>query len=312
VAVKELADNLLSVRFTVLLVLLGLVVVWSTYAASGLIQEVAPQTEGVPALFLRLFTVELEEIPFSFLTLVEFVAPLLGIAFGFDAINGERSQGTLPRLVAQPIHRDDVINGKFAAGISVIGLVFAALTTIVAGVGLFRLGIVPSAGDAGRLVAWLLVTMLYVSLWLGLAMLASVVLRWAATSALVLMAGWLILTIFWFLVVGLLSDAYGGLPDEPSIEEQLRHDRVELMIQRVSPRYLYDEITFILLTPEQTFSGVPGFNQLVQLQEAGLQTNLSLPQSLLLVWPQIVTLVAVTVIVFAAAYILFMRQEIRA
>jgi ABC-2 type transport system permease protein len=214
--------------------------------------------------------------------------------------------------VAQPIHRDDVINGKYAAGVSVIGLVFTALTVLVAGVGLFRLGIVPSAGDIGRLVAWLVVTMLYVSLWLGLAMLASVVLRWAATSALVLMAGWLVLTIFWSLAVGLLTDVFAGLPDQPTIDEQLRNQRVELMIQRVSPRYLYDEITFILLTPEQTFSGVPGVSQLVQLQEAGLQTNLSLPQSLLLVWPQIVTLVAITVIVFAAAYILFMRQEIRA
>jgi ABC-2 type transport system permease protein len=33
---------------------------------------------------------------------------------------------------------------------------------------------------------------------------------------------------------------------------------------------------------------------------------------LLLVWPQIVALLALTVVVFAAAYVAFMRQEIRA
>jgi ABC-2 type transport system permease protein len=32
----------------------------------------------------------------------------------------------------------------------------------------------------------------------------------------------------------------------------------------------------------------------------------------LLVWPQVVTLAAMTVICFAAAYVAFMRQEVRA
>ena len=40
-------------------------------------------------------------------------------SFGLDAVNSERAQGTLSRLLAQPIHRDDVINGKFAAGIAI-------------------------------------------------------------------------------------------------------------------------------------------------------------------------------------------------
>ena len=71
--------------------------------------------------------------------------PLVGIAFGFDAINGERAQGTLPRLLSQPIHRDDVVNGKFAAGLAVIGLVLVAMLALISGYGLFRLGIVPTA-----------------------------------------------------------------------------------------------------------------------------------------------------------------------
>ncbi len=38
-------------------------------------------------------------------------------------------------------------------------------------------------------------------------------------------------------------------------------------------------------------------------------TLLSLDQSLLIVWPQITALVALTVVCFAAAYVVFMRQE---
>ena len=37
-----------------------------------------------------------------------------------------------------------------------------------------------------------------------------------------------------------------------------------------------------------------------------------LDQSILLVWPQIVALVALTVVMFALAYVLFLRQEVRA
>jgi ABC-2 type transport system permease protein len=43
-----------------------------------------------------------------------------------------------------------------------------------------------------------------------------------------------------------------------------------------------------------------------------LVSELSLSQSLLLVWPQLVGLIAATVVIFAVAYISFMRQEVRA
>ena len=64
-----------------------------------------------------------------------------------DAINGERAQGTLPRLLSQPIHRDDVINGKFVAGLALIGLSVNAVMLVVAGIGLVRLGIKKNNGN---------------------------------------------------------------------------------------------------------------------------------------------------------------------
>ena len=52
---------------------------------------------------------------------------------------------------------------------------------------------------------------------------------------------------------------------------------------------------------------------LTVLQKAsGAQSLLSLDQSFILVWPEVVALVALTVACFAAAYVLFMRQEVRA
>ena len=68
---------------------------------------------------------------------------------------GERAERTLPRLLAQPIHRDDVINGKFAAALAMIALMLVALTALIAGFGLFRLGIVPSSAEVIRIAVWI-------------------------------------------------------------------------------------------------------------------------------------------------------------
>src|SRR5690606_6094284 len=120
VARKELADHLLSGRFIVLMAVLGIATAAAVFAASGGIREVAPNAQGITALFLKLFTVTVEPVPFPLIVFVGFLAPLLGIMFGFDSVNGERSQGTLPRLLSQPIHRDEVILGKFVAGLAVV------------------------------------------------------------------------------------------------------------------------------------------------------------------------------------------------
>ena len=57
--------------------------------------------------------------------------------------------------------------------------------------------------------------------------------------------------------------------------------------------------------------GVGNLGQYVSAQEQ-LPSMLSLDQSILLVWPQIVALVAMTTAMFAGAYVLFLRQEVRA
>src|SRR5690606_34854258 len=120
VAGKELADHLLSVRFIVLVVLLGLAAIVPLYFASDQIRTLASQISGAQAVFIALFTISPQDVPLLRVeALVAIVAPLLGIAFSFDAVNGERADGTLPRLLSQPIHRDDVVNGKFVAGLVV-------------------------------------------------------------------------------------------------------------------------------------------------------------------------------------------------
>ena len=200
VAGKEFADHLWSPRFVVLLAILGIVALIPMYFVADAIRSAAGSLTGQSSFSLFMSTGAPSvgdtgvQIP-SALTFVTWVGPLLGIVFAFDAVNGERSAGTLPRLLSQPIYRDDVINGKFAAGLSVIGLVLTLVVGIIAAFGIIRLGIVPGAEDVLRILLWLVVTFLYIAIWLAFGLLLSVLVRGAATSALVGFGVWFLLTI---------------------------------------------------------------------------------------------------------------------
>jgi ABC-2 type transport system permease protein len=313
IAGKEFADHITSARFLVLLVVLALAVVVPLYFASGRIRELAAQASGAPAVFLALFTLGSQQVPILRVdTFVEMVAPLLGIAFAFDAVNGERSEGTLPRLLSQPIHRDDVINGKFAAGLAVIALVLTAIVLIISGFGMLRLGIVPAANEVVRIIAWLGLTILYVAMWLAFGLLLSVLLRRAATSALIGFGVWLLVTVFGALIVGLIAGVVSPVTRSGSVQDFLSSASLNQLITRLLPSTLYHEASTVLLDPSVTQVSTPStVGQAVAAQEQ-IGSLLSVDQSLLLVWPHVVALVALTVLCFAGAYIGFMRQEVRA
>jgi ABC-2 type transport system permease protein len=313
VANKEFGDHVTSIRFVVLLLILAVAVAPPLYFASGRIRDAASAASGAPAVFLALFTLSSQDIPIlRFDVFVGLLAPLLGIAFGFDAVNVERTEGTLPRLVAQPIHRDDVINGKFAAGLATIAMMLAALTLLVAGFGIFRLGIVPSVSEVIRLVVWYVLTIVYVGFWLAFAMLLSVAVRRAAASALIAFGVWFFFMVFWSLVATLAA-AFIASP-AGAAQDQLTNLQVEQTIGRHSPATLYQEASLVLLNPaagSQNVSVPSSLGAYIQGQQQIASLH-SLDQSLLLVWPQVVALVALTVIAFALSYVLFMRQEVRA
>jgi len=315
VARKELADHLLSARFVVLTIVVGLAALIPLYFVADAIRAAASSVSGAQAIFIALFwvapkvgdtTVTLPSVS-GFLGIV---APLLGLALAFDAVNGERAQGTLPRLLSQPIHRDDVVNGKFAAGLAVIAIVITVVFGVIAAFGIIRLGIVPTASEILRIVIWTIVTFLYVSLWLAFGMLLSIVVRRAATSALIGFGAWLLFTIFGGLITQVLSGFLA--PITGSAQQQLQGYQFQDAINRILPDTLYREASLALLNPQVTTVSTPAtLGSYAQAQQQ-IPSLISLDQSFILVWPQVVTLVALTVACFAIAYVRFMRQEVRA
>jgi ABC-2 type transport system permease protein len=305
IAGKEFTDHLLSARLYVLLVVLGIAALIPLYFAADQIRSVAASASITPAVFLFLFRLAPEEVPILRVDLwVGIAAPLLGVAFAFDAINGERHEGTLPRLLSQPIHRDDVINGKFAAGLAIISLVLLGVVMVITGFGLLRLGIAPATSEVIRVAVWLLVTILYVAFWLSFGLLLSVVVRRAATSALVAFGTWLFVAVPFFgpFLIGFVASVLA--PDDPNA----RH-----FIGQFLPSTLYGDISNVILNPTvQTTSRTITTSQYLQAQNFFPDSALSVTQSLVLIWPPLVTLFALTIGCFALAYIRFMRQEVRA
>jgi ABC-2 type transport system permease protein len=306
IAGKELADHLYSGRFVVLLAVLGIATAAAVFAASGGIREIAQDAESISALFLKLFTETIEPVPFPLIIFVSLLAPLLGIMFGFDSVNGERAQGTLPRLLSQPIHRDEVILGKFVAGISVITIMLSALVVFVAGVGIFRLGVTPTASDVSRLLVWLFLTIVYVAFWQGLATLISVRTTRASTSALIPVGIWLVLALFGGFIFGAVADVLS--PEDGSQASLLENAQTEHLVSQLSPITLYQQGSTVLLDPQVRATGPLTLEQV----DRAVFSELNLAQSLGVIWPQVVLLLAMTAALFALSYVSFMRQEVRA
>jgi ABC-2 type transport system permease protein len=247
-----------------------------------------------------------DPVPFPLIIFVSLLAPLLGIMFGFDSVNGERAQGTLPRLLSQPIHRDEVILGKFVAGIGVISVMLTALVLLVAGIGIFRLGVTPSLAEISRLFVWLVFAIVYVAFWQALATLVSVRTNRAATSALIPVGIWLVLALFGTFIFSAFADVIS--PEDGTSAAALANAETEHLISQISPINLFEEGSTVLLDPEVRTTGLLTLEQV----DRAIVSELNLTQSLGVVWPQMVVLMAMTAALFAIAYVSFMRQEVRA
>jgi ABC-2 type transport system permease protein len=302
---KEMSDHIRSWRFVILVGLMLLTCLGSLYTASSSMRSAISTDQATTSFFfLKLFTASNGTLP-PFITFISFLGPLLGIGLGFDAVNSERSRGTLSRLMAQPIHRDDILNAKFVAAIIVIGIMFFALGFLVMGLGIVILGIPPTPEEVWRLVFFLLLSTVYVSFWLNMSILFSVRFRQAATSALVSMAIWIFFSIFYSMIVSLVV---GSGPSDPNdVGAVLSYTHWVQFLERLSPSQLFSEATTTMLIPSVRSLGPLTMEQVV----GAIPSPLPLGQSLLLVWPQLTAIIAETVACFAISYVLFMRQEIR-
>jgi ABC-2 type transport system permease protein len=302
VMTKEMADHLTGARILILEALVFLTAVGTIYTALKSITT----TSNNQFLYLSLFTTAQDPLP-AFVFFLAILVPLIAIALSFDSINGEFSRRTLSRVLAQPVYRDALLLGKFLGGLLTLTMVFSAIWLLIFGIGIFKLGVPPTAEEAGRALWFLLATIFYGGIWMALAMLFSSLFRSSATAALASIAVWAFFIFFWNIVVGLLMQLLS--PGQiTQVQDLVSANRTELFLSRLSPITLYGDIATVLLQPTERFLG---FVLPVQLDRA-IKSPLPLGQSVLVIWPQLTGLIAATILLFALCYVVFQRQEIRA
>lgn len=300
---KEMADHLGSRRFAVIA---AIVVLASLAASLSAVESPGVLMAERQYLFLSLLTESGGALP-SFLYFITFLAPLLGIILGFDAINGERQRGTLSLLVSQPIYRDSVINGKFLAALATAGVMTAAILALIGGVSIGRLGIVPNTAEIARSAVFFLASMLYISFWLSLAILFSILFDKTSTSALAALGVWIVLGFFIHMIAGIIADQIVPLGADSTPQELIRHEELRIAIMRFSPAYLLQEVSLAMLNPAVRILGP----LLPDRLQGFIPSPLSLGQSLMVIWPQLTVLAALSIVCFGVSYVAFMRREIR-
>lgn len=100
---RELADLWIGGKALYLIVAYSVFLGFQSYA-----QVKTSETSLIPP----------KEMVFAALQIVFYIAGLIGIIIGADAISGERERGTLEALLLTPVSRRQIIIGKFLAGVS--------------------------------------------------------------------------------------------------------------------------------------------------------------------------------------------------
>ena len=305
VLAKEMADQLTGARMRILEILILVIAGGTIFSALQTIQSNTSQSTQF--LYLKLFTSSQDPLP-AFVGFLGFLVPLIAIALAFDSVNGEFNRRTLSRVLAQPVYRDALLLGKFLACLSTLAVFFTSIWLLIFGVGVMRLGVPPTAEETWRALLFLLVTIFYGGIWTALALLFSTAFRSPATAALGSIAVWLFFTIFWNIVAGLIFP-FLAPKQITTVQEYLQAGEVQTVLERISPTTLYAESAFALLQPSARSLGIvlP-----VQLDRAVMGSPLPVSESIQMIWPHLTGLIATTILLFAIAYVIFQRQEIRA
>jgi len=310
VAQKELRDQFGSKRF---MILFGLVLLLSSLAAY---QGVDYIRDNQDAGFVYIFSGT--QMSFSFIQTMVYFGPLLGLALGFDAINKERTNGTLSMLMGQPIFRDSVINGKFVAGAAALTTLVVGTMGIMSGLAIPMLGFGPTMPEASKIVVLMLLTIVYLVFWMCLGIFYSVLTKRTSTSIMASIATWLTFSIVVTILASVVASFLVPLPGEgfrihaeagriqitPEFREAIQK-RMAVMsdIQKISPTNLYEEAASDILGVAQGFMRGMGFQE--------FQRTPTLNDALAANWANIATIIVGLVICFAGSYIMFLRSEIR-
>jgi len=142
--------------------------------------------------------------------IIKMIFSLFAIIFTFDTICGEREQGTLTLMCANPISRSSVLLGKYlgVCGTIMIPLMLGVIINLI--IILIVGGIVGTvslqSGHFLRIGLLILVSIIYISMFVFLGLLVSTAARRSAISLLILLSFWVALAMVLPNIAGIIAE----------------------------------------------------------------------------------------------------------
>ncbi|MDY0387077.1 MAG: ABC transporter permease [Methanolobus sp.] len=279
IAQKEVADHLRDSGFLVLLATYTLIVFASTYMYGSMKHEASSVLlSGIHVGMIAMF------------------APLIGIVLGFDAVVRECKSGSLNVLLTHPLFRDNIIAGKLLGSMLVLAAIIVFSVFVSVGTLLSFYGVEIGQTELVRMTMFTVLTFLYVSIFLGIAVLISTMVKDATDSLTYNVVVWLFIGI---LFGGILKAVVAILTGDTSNEGILI-----TQLLNISPLHHYAEA--VLGELDLSFGG---FNSEPVI--GGIfDTEYTLTQCLKEFWMNIVVLLVTPAILFIMAFITFLRKDI--
>jgi ABC-2 type transport system permease protein len=242
----------------------------------------------------------------SMITNFSLVGGILAIAISFDTINNERQKGSLKTLLSYPIYRDTIVYGKYLGGLIAVTLVSAI--TFLAGIGVFIsvTGLAMTMDTIIRLSLFFAVSLIYMAIFLAVGLLLSIVLPLPSTSLLASIIVWLssiqlIPNIGYAIGQILYPVRMSFTSGRPTFATQTGFTTIRAIISGLSPSTAYENIIDSILTTSRL--------QFSSNSPTIISVNVS--QAIMTTLPSLIYFIGLLIALFAAAYIIFMRQEIQ-
>jgi ABC-2 type transport system permease protein len=186
IARKEFFDHVKSNRFLLILGILFVIAIVgilngiSDYGASlttyNNLQQTVSREGGTisPAVTWMNVKPSVLMVFFQMSSLFGVMGGILGIAMGFDLVTREKESRSLKILLAHPVYRDQVINGKALGGMAAILLAICCIMAVSLAI-LLIFGIVPEAAELFPILLYISATFLFIFSFFVLALFISTV-----------------------------------------------------------------------------------------------------------------------------------------
>ena len=348
VAKKEFLDHVMGKKFLVILAILMLISLLAMHQGvesynkqldsyKEQTAEIEEHPEGMPPGWMPekpsiLFVFQMMSMLFGILYAI------LAIAIGFNLISGEKESGSLKSLLSHPVFRDTIINGKALGGMGALGFAMLIMTLLSIGI-LMMLGIMPTGDEFARILVFMGFTLLFMFSFFAIALMCSTIAK-NSTRAITYTLVIFIVISFVMPIAGTFVGMHlaGDTPEYPGMgrheinesediskweeqkeeQERIREERQEEMqeywkkvmgVQEMftigDPKSNFDKVSAAVLNPRfQSFFVFGG-----PMGEPPAET--SILEALGMVWKNLLVLLVFPVIMFAIAYIKFMRMDIR-